>query len=492
MTFERPWVLALLVAVPLAWWIHRRRSGAPVVRVASLLAFEGASTTSPSSAPRAALDWRIAFVLTAMTLLALSAAGPAIGASRGDAFFVVVDRSPSMSARTCDALRRSELLLHDAAPDAGRVDRALSPPGAPDGLPESLAAHLDDARRQGFPGVVLVTDAPFAAIPGVVVIGPSAGASANAAVTGAVLDGEAAVVTVRNFGASDAAVRISADDGVAHAVTIPGRGIASVRFPAPRHGERAIYSIASPPDDFAADDRLVVKRRGGARRVALSFSPSAPCPRLEAALRAAGAEIVADGELDVAVHYRWPIDTPEMPHLLVAPVHKISTGAHPPIRRFGTARIARVAGSSVTGRASFADVLPSPSSTLVVDGQLSGGDTIWSFEGGVVAAVAPGVVVLTADPEEPGSDWHRDPSFPAFVAAALDHLTGGPDRLDPADPVPASESDVVRDPARAPTLDEIVAAIRPAGAISDAVRPAGWLALLSALLLLCAALVPRR
>jgi hypothetical protein len=502
-TFERPWLLALLVAVPIAWWIHRSKSGAPVVRVASLLAFRGASATTPSSAPRAALDWRIAFVLAAMTLLALGASGPAIGASRGEAFYVVVDGSASMSARTCDAAERAERLLREAAPGAERVDRALRPPGAPDGLPESLAPHLDDARRRGFPGVVLVTDAPVAAMPGVAVIGPSAGAAANVSIASVTLDGDEAVVALRNHGAAGVVAQVRSG-GASRDVEVPGGGIGTVRFPAPSPGEKApergagprrgppaAFEIVSPADDLAADDRITVERRGGARRIGGELVREA---HLLAALRAVDARLVLPGPWDAAVQFGGGVSPPGREPLLIVSPRNPTVLARERSRIRFDAQIGfrTVRGDEIVGRGEFADVLPSPGTTLVACGRLDGGEPIWSDPNGVLAARDGDLIVVAIDPEDPRSDWHRDPSFPAFVAAALDRLTGGPDRLDPVASVPPSESDVVRDPPRTASTEDLRAVLRRAGPVPDAVRPARWLALAAALLLLCATLVPRR
>jgi len=476
MTFETPLALALLVAVTLAWWLHRRRRGAHVVRVASLMAFSGAAETTPSSAPRRAVDWKLALVLTAMTLLAAAAAGPRFGTTRPAAFFVVVDGSVSTSARTCDAAKRASTLLSEAAPDAKRVDHALASPNAADDLPGSLAPFLDVARREGFPGVVLATDARIEAAPGVAVIGPSAGATSNVAVASASLDGNEAIVALRNYGTKEVAVKARCAD-VTRDVVVPAGGAATARFAAPDRGEEATFEIVSPADDLESDDRLVVARRGGARRVALAASSN--CPNLRSSLRAAGVEIAGgDSAADVVVEYRTTAsDSGGAPRLIVAPAADVGG-----FRR-STAPDAVARGDAVVGRGEFGDVLPAPGTTLVAVSRLVGGEAVWSDAQGVLAASTKDAVVLAVDPEDARGDWNRDPSFPAFVAAALDHLAGGPDRLVPVYAVPPSECDVVHDPPRTSSPDEIRAVMRPGGAAPDAVRPARWLALAAGALL---------
>jgi hypothetical protein len=492
-TFERPLALALAAAVPLAWWLSRNRSGAPVVRVASLLAFRHAAAATPSAAPRRAIDLRLAMVLAAMTLLALAAAGPAFGAAARAAFYVVFDRSVSTTARTCDAATRTDTLLRDIAPDAERVVRELRNADGTDGLPESLAPHLAAARDGGFPGVVLVTDSAIEATPGIAIVGPSAGAAANASVASAVLDGDDAVVAVRNHGAKDVTVRLVCAD-VAHDVAVPAGGVGTARFAAPDRGEMATFEIVSPPDDLTADDRLVVRRTGGARRVHLTGANPRACPHLEAALRAAGAEIAHDGESDADVTYGRGIVAPaHRPRLVVlAPPFAMSTGDTPgAIRESPAPGSETVTGAQVVGRGPFVDVLPAPATLLAPTSRLVGGDAAWSVPDGAIVSSTTDLIVLAVDPEDPRSDWHRDPSFPAFVAAALDRLTDGPDRLVAVVAVPPSESDVVHAPPATSSPEALRAVMRPAGAREDDVRPARWLALGAAVLLGAAAFVRR-
>jgi hypothetical protein len=515
-TFENPWALALLVAVPIAWWIHRSRRGAPVVRVASLLAFRGASTTQPSSAPRAALDWRIALVLAAMTLLAFAAAGPTFGSTRPDAFYVVIDESSSMARRGCDAVPRSGALLRAAAPSAvwepcsldGRTIRTspfpagqvpfVKPPPPPDGLPESLGTNLEAARAQGFPGIVLVTDAPIEAMPGVALVGPSVGAKTNVAVEGAVLDGVEAVVVLRNHGAADVAVearssryegpgRAPAHDSDVRQVTVPGRGVGVARFPAPEFGATTEYSIVSPKDDLGEDDTLIAGHVSGVRWAVLARASD----RIELALRAAGVAVVRS---PVTLEYLsiarglGPSDPYAGEKLVIAieagtRVHGINAVA---------AKSEIVRGDAVVGRGELADVLPSPGVTLVARTRLVGGTPMWSDAEGVLAATDDGVVVFAVDPDDPRSDWHRDPSFPAAIAAAIERAGGGRNRIVLLYAIPPPESDVVRDPPRTSSAQEIRAVMRPGGPAPEAIHPARWLALVGALLLLVAALVPRR
>jgi len=269
-------------------------------------------------------------------------------------------------------------------------------------------------------------------------------------------------------------------------VVVPAGGVATARFVAPARGEEAAFEIASPADDLDADDRLVVARMGGARRVRLDAA--AKCPRLEAALRAAGADTsFGDGPADVVVDYRQTSPGKDrLPRLIVAPT---ATAGE---LRLAKSTSAVVRGDAVVGRGALADVLPAPSTTLVAETRFVGGEAMWSDADGVLAATTRDLVVLAVDPEDPRGDWHRDPSFPAFIAAALDHLAGGPDRLVSTYAVPPSESDVVHEPPRTSSPDEIRAVLRPGGAVPDAVRPARWLALAAGALLAASVFVRRR
>jgi hypothetical protein len=483
LTLDAPLFLLALAAVPVAWWIRRMRTGAPVVRVASLLAFRGAGDASPSSAPRRATDVPFVLTLAAMALLAVAAAGPSFGASGTASAYVVVDRSVSMTARTCDADRRVDLVLQAASPGAAAVRHDLV--GAEDGLPGSLAEHLARARGEGYAGVVLVTDAPFDAVAGVACVGPSRGAGTNVSLAGVALDGEEAIVSLRNHGRADVTVAVRSGSEE-RAAGVPAGGVASVRFAAPARGARAVYELASPRDDLAADDRVEAVRRGGVSEVTFAGGESA-CPRLAAAVRAACPQAAAAGDGGVVVAYRRAADADaERPRLVVAPPAS-SAGA---IRTTASPRTVR--GDEIVGHAAAAEVLPASGVTLVATGTLTGGEALWSTADGVLLARAPRLAVLAVDPEDARSDWHRDPSFPVLLAAALESLADGPDRLEASPPIAASESDVVRAPRPTSSPEELAALVRPAADAPQVRRPAPLIAALGALLLAVAAALSRR
>lgn len=481
MTFDHPAALALLAAVPLAWWLWRRPSSPAVLRVASLLPFRAAPAQAPSR-PRRAVDLRLAAVLAALTLLALSGAGPALGETRPASIFVVVDDSASMSARTCDAVSRAETLLARAVPGAVRDVRPLGSAGGADGLPGSLAPHLEAARAAGHAGLVLVTDALVPPLRDVAVVGPSRGARANVSVAGAALEGGRLVVGVRNHGSEPTRVRVEVGDAsAAEAVVAPG---AVANLDAGAAGSQSAVRAVAPEDDFAGDDAVLVRRTGGARAVRIVAPGGAP--RTEAALRAIGVRIVGEGDAsDARVLVRpGPTTAPDRPAIVFVPGTESRSGSV----RLVAAGAGTVTGDAVAGSPEFAGVLPAPPTRLVASGRLDGGASVWEDASGVLVASEERAVVLALDPEDAGSDWHLDPSFPVLLAASLDRLCGGPDRIEVLARCPAAESEVVHEPPATAGDDAIRALVRPAGPGPRARRPARWLAAAAALLLLFAAI----
>jgi hypothetical protein len=355
---------------------------------------------------------------------------------------------------------------------------------------------VERARREGFPGIVVATDAPFAVVPGVACVGPTRGAAANVSVAAAALDGGDAVVGLRNHGDSGVRVRLRSG-GEEREVDVPAGGSAPMRFAAPSRGQHAVYEIVAPRDDLAADDRVEVVRRGGAGRVTFVGGAEA-CPRLAAAVRATGAETGMAGDGVIEVAYRGATDDGgDAPRFVVAP--KASEGG--PIRVTSAPRSIR--GDDVVARGEVAAVLPASGTTLAVTGTVTGGEPLWSSPDGVLLAATSRVVlgadprarrlaVLAVDPEDPRSDWHRDPSFPVLVASVLDALADGPDRLDPIGSVPSVESDVVREPRPTSAAEELRSVVRRAADAPDVVRPAPWIAGAAALLLVAAAALTRR
>jgi hypothetical protein len=506
-SFDRPAWLLVLVALPLLWWLHRRRAAARIVRVASLLPFPALDATASSHAPRRRTDVVLALALSAATALAFGAASPRIGTHDAGSVYVVVDVSASMSAAGCDAPLRAARILGAAAPGAlcdvhtlpgpdqarrvaaGQALESAPRPTQPDGLPASIATHLEAARAAGHPGILLVTDRDVGALPGVVVVGPSPSGDANVAVTDAFLDGDRARFTIRNFGHRDVDVAVeTAPPSGARAARVAARADATVDVAAPRPGESLTVRVVAPAGErLAADDALTVRREGGVRRVRLDAA--AACPRLAAALRAAGAEVATDGEVDATVTYRRAPDAAGRARVLhVAPVAGAGRGG----LALDPAAAGPVAGASVAGRPGDGPPPPSPACSLAAVGRLTGGEALWTDGAGCLAAVLAGEVALALDPEDGRSDWHRDPSFPVAVAACLDLLAGGPDRLRAVDAVPASESDLSAPQPPTPSPRDVRRVVREwaAGAGGEGLSTA--LCLLAALLCGAAAWRGRR
>lgn len=250
------------------------------------------------------------------------------------------------------------------------------------------------------------------------------------------------------------------------------------------------YEIVAPRDDLAADDRVEVVRLGGVPPVTFVGGTNS-CPRLAAAVGAASPAAGASDRRGIEIAYRRAPgdevrDHTSVPRLVVAPT--ASTAGT--IRATAAPRTLR--GDEIVGQGDAAAVLPASGTTLAATGTLDGGEPLWSCADGVLLARALGLTVLAVDPEDPRSDWHRDPSFPVLVAAALESLAGGPDRLEIPSGVPTSESDVVREPRPTSPPADIAAVVRRAADAPGVTRPAPWLAVAAALLLVIAAALPRR
>lgn len=455
MTFDRPWALVLLVAAPLLWWLHRRRSFV-VVRVASVAPFRTAPTESSSRADRRGPDVVLVCLATSAAALALAAAGPAWSTGSPRAL-VVVDATASMGARLADgggsvgsrALTRARRLLGDAAPGATLDERPRAEPSSP----ADVAAF---ARSQGYPGAVFVTErADGPDDPDVVVVGPDAGAGPNVGIVGVALDGDDAVVSIAAFGGAPRDGEVLGPDGETRSFHVVPGAVVLVRVAAPRRGAQAEIAIrTATADSLEADDRVRVNRTGGAARVRLVSD----APRLRAALRALAIDVTGESAADAVVLHGGELTRGDSPVVHFAPR---SAAAGAPMRvtaydggPFDAGAVARV------GVESFP--IPPRGARLVARVRLEGGAPLLEDSAGVLAAHAGAVVAVAFDPDAHDSDWHRDGSFVATVGAAIDLACGGPDRVDVVLAVPATESDVVRDPrAATPAPGALRAVLRP-------------------------------
>ena len=513
MTFDRPLLLALLVAVPILWWLHRRRREPVVVRVASVLPFRGGADAVPPASRRRAAAWALALLAIAAGALSLAAAGPSFGATARDAILVVVDDSASMGASLADgttvlrdALSRAAALLARAAPPAeihvrtlgshetrvvanasALADLAFDVRGE-DGLPGRLPTEFEAAMAQAFPGAVVVTDAALPAARGLVVIGPATAAARNTWLAGAVLDGDSAVVTVVTN--ADAPVRALVSDGDrAVEVIVAAHGAASARLRAPRRGARARYTIVANGGSLAADDVLTVERVGHRAR-ALVIEHGRRARELAFALEAADVDTADAGApsppYNVRVVHGGTIEAEagDLPVLHVAP--RASAPRAPVTVVPASSR--RLRGDQVVG-SSDAAVLPAPATTLIAPTRLSGGAPMLRDAEGVLVAAAERLVVIAMDPEDASSTWHDDPSFPVTIAAAIDALTGGGDRLASTLPVPAQESDLPSAAPALPSPEDVASVVRHGAARDAVVAGAGAARPATALYLVAAALV---
>jgi hypothetical protein len=220
---------------------------------------------------------------------------------------------------------------------------------------------------------------------------------------------------------------------------------------------------------------LRVVRQGGVRRVRIG-GPGAAAPRLRSLLQTLGIEVVEaaldepDVEIVVGGDASAPIPS-DVPQLRLA---ASTAGA--------TER--RLDGGRIASAGVLADAVPSPGVTLVSMGRWSSLDAAalgsWRTVDGAVAAASERLVVCTLDPEAEASTWHHDPSFPVFVASALEHLVGGADRIEMVDGLPRHEllrEQPVPPPAEVAAVRSLV---RPAHEDPTTWSPATALVLLAA------------
>lgn len=489
MRFETPWALALLVAVPLVVVLWRRRT-AEVVRVASVLPFRADPGAPEEVSARRRID--VVLVLTVLSIagLALAAAGPS-GPRAPEEVLLLADRSASTEALDdrgvavgASARERARRLVAEEAPGAVIVERDLDPAR----LAEALAA----LRAEGRPGAVVATDGAIPEVPGFVVVGPDRPAGPNAALTNAALDGAEAVVAVTNFGPD--ALEAGVSDGTTERrVAVAAGGTAEVRFPAPPPGAKARYALRDG-GSLARDDALDVVRRGGVARVRVESVR--PVPRLERALRAATSGDGAAGTSEVVVRYGGRLRRESVPVLHVAPDGADADAPVSVVARSGPGEAERTAvdASRLAGTGPLATALPRPSTTLAATRGFAGGDPFLVADDLVLGAKAPGLVALAVDPEASPDGASPDPWFAVLVASALDHLAGGPDRLDVATRDPRSESDLPRTLPAEPAPGAVRACVRGrAGSTAGGTAsPAAALAALGAACAAAAAWTGRR
>ncbi|MCE9634115.1 MAG: BatA domain-containing protein [Planctomycetes bacterium] len=478
MTFTFPAGFALLAAVPLLVWLHRRR--APhVVRVASLAPYRAAAGEPAPQRSARGTDATLVLLVASVVCLACAATEPTI-AGGTPVVTLRIDRSPSMSALTvagptvrASAVGRARRLVSHALPGAEIRETDLVPPAAGAGGPELG---------------VIVTDRIPTGASGEVIVGPEHVARPNLGIVGALLvaGGSQVVVTVRNHSAESATASVQASSGELVQAAITARSSAEVTFAAPARGGHVEYRLRGP-DSLDLDDVLLAERRGGAARVRARNAGV----HVLSALRALGADVADAGETDATIECGGPVKGREEPTIQFAATVD-STGAAPSVGQLlrVVAGTRSVAGSSVTSRApSFMSIpLPAPAARLVATGRLVGGDVLWEDAEGALAVRVGRRVVIALDPDAPDSDWAREGSFPAMIAAALDLVTDGPDRLRVTVGVPPVEGDVASEVLPDPDPD----AIRRAAATPDPVRLGGWLALVGACAAAGAALVAGR
>ncbi len=518
MTLDRPSWLLLLLALPLLWWLHRRLRAPREVVVAAVAALRGAHVQTARGAARRVLDVDLALLLAAVALLALSAAGLRTGGD-GAAILVALDTSASMRVRPGGAGGEDLLGLAwrvareraaNAAPDADLVVVDLDVPqnaermpvsGAPappptasggrggvDDLPASLVPVLERARREGFPGVLLLTDRVLDLGADIVLSGPGVEPPRTAAVVGAILDGERALVTVLRGAETGLALETEVEGRAATRVAVPGgEGLATLHVAAPPRGGAATYRVLGGAGGGPMG-ALHVTRVGGVSRVRIS-GPGRAAPRQRALLAALSIEVTesvldtVEAELVVGGPATAPAgDDPPRLHVAVAPAvdtEDAEDGGVAVRAGRGVLSAARIAAAG-----ELAESVPAPGVTFerrgVLDLAAGAPRGTWTAPDGIVAAVLPRRIVTTLDPEASSSTWHADASFPVFYLRAFELLAGGPDRLRPTDALPLSEIVRAGPPPAPATRDRVASLVRVGGGAQGSRAMPALLALLAA------------
>jgi hypothetical protein len=288
-TWAAPWALIGLAALPVVWWLHRRRKRPRPVLLPSLLFLRPEPEAAP--ARRHALDPELWLSLLAVGLLVGAAAGPRVlERAAGRTVRLVVSGGLPAAARGYrerveDVVSRIEAALGPA----DRLVRASEPSaGTPLDVrprPDTLlaAAQAGEAAWR-----VVVSDAAAPAdSAGVTWVSVGRADAFNVGIVATALTprdgGFELFVNVRGDDQRAATVRLAVRDHDAvlaeHGLEIPAGAHASHTFPIPRIGLAFHVTLERPDggawsDDLAADDLVRFERTP----VRLHLDPALPLP----------------------------------------------------------------------------------------------------------------------------------------------------------------------------------------------------------------------
>lgn len=300
---DAPAALVGLAALPVLYWLHRRRTRALPVVVPSLR-FLDPDDDAQREARTQRLDLNLLLSLLGAAAVALAAAGPRVRASHAPKTVrVVVDEGVAMAARSADgttARERAEQVvdtLRALLRTGEDLVRAFGPGDPADRAERGRAALrlvVTDRARDAGPGVIVVAVGDpdgrnagiVAAAPAELPDPPDPEASGDGAA------GRAVFVTVRNDAPVARALRLTAEGGASAAFDVPAFGLVSRTLAVPA-GEGPIRVTLSDPDGaLAADDRVTLDVAPPSVAVA---GPDAGLPEAHGALVRATLDVVAPG-----------------------------------------------------------------------------------------------------------------------------------------------------------------------------------------------------
>lgn len=394
-----PAALALLVALPTIWWLHRRGRRAASVVLPSLLFFEPEPATSAARARRR-VDSELVLALAAALLLALAAAGPVrASGDAGRRITIVRDVSASMSARASDgstAFDRSAAAIR-------AISARLGPDGRVDVVEcagDACGARLRDAGG----GVrVLVSDRRPPDLPsGATFVGVGDPGAVNAglvAVDVAIVGGRRIVsATIWNDAGSPRTLE-AGPVGAMTTVRLPAFGAVRASWdatPPSAGGAPASLTIRLLDEGgtLASDDQLTLEP--SPIRVAFDPVPAAADPAVVEATRAAFEAVCAGavetgGDVEGGV-FVGPIARAPRGVRVVLEIARVPAGVEP-VRPSARAAFAAVDGELAT------DLDPSSAEWLYPPGA-SAASPFPRIS--VDRARSPGVVLVR---------WHADPSL---------------------------------------------------------------------------------
>ena len=294
--FSAPLALAALAALPVLWWLDRRRRRAVPVDLPSLLFVP--PTDGADAVRRSPPDLDLALALAAAALLALAGAAPVWRTTApGRTVRVAVATSPSMGARGADG--RTAVDRAEAVVDA--IARALGPD---DVLERADAAGRDvvAAARGGSAALrVAVSDrARPDASPDVVAVAVGDPAAENLGLVAVdvapVADGRRVFAAVRNDAgrARRATVRVDAGPGATLELAPGATGSATFDV-GPAGPDPITVRVDDPDGALSADDVVTLQ----AAPLVVRVAPEAEgLPRAHADLVRATLAVVAPGFLE--------------------------------------------------------------------------------------------------------------------------------------------------------------------------------------------------